>query len=54
MPKDKGPEWDHVTVIADGGKETAYVTMQCLYCDKVYSKGVNRVRAHLTGGDVSE
>jgi len=53
MPKNKGPEWDHVTVVADGGKGTSYFTMQCLYCDKVYSGGVNRVRTHLAGGDTS-
>ena len=26
MPKDKGPEWNHVTVIDDGGaKESAFL-----------------------------
>jgi hypothetical protein len=54
MPKDKGPEWNHVSVTEDGsGRGTAYVTMQCLYCDKTYSGGVNRIRAHLVGGDTS-
>ena len=35
MPKDKGPEWNHVTIVDDvAGKGTAYVTMRGLYCDK--------------------
>ena len=54
MPKDKGPEWNHVTIVDDaGGKGSAFVTMQCLYCEKTYSGGVNRIRAHLVGGDTS-
>jgi len=54
MPKDKGPEWNHVIVIDDRStKGTAYVTMQCLYCDKTYSGGVNHIRAHVVGGDTS-
>src|SRR6476469_8470518 len=52
MPKDKGPEWNHVTIVEDAaGKGSAYVTMRCLYCDKAYSGGVNRIRSHLVGGD---
>jgi hypothetical protein len=54
MPKDKGPEWNHVTIVDDvAGKGIAYVTMRCLYCDKAYSGGVNRIRSHLIGGDTS-
>lgn len=54
MPKDKGPEWNHVTIVDDlAGKGIAYVTMRCLYCDKAYSGGVNRIRSHLVGGDTS-
>jgi len=54
MPKDKGPDWNHVTVIADGGsKGLAYATWCCLYCDKTYSGGPNRIRAHIVGGDSS-
>ncbi len=54
MPKDKGPEWNHVVVLDSGGeKGIAYAAMKCLYCDKAYSGGVKRIRAHLTGGDTS-
>jgi hypothetical protein len=54
MPKDKGAEWNHVTVVEDGGKKgIAYATVHCLYCDKTYSGGANRIRAHLIGGDTS-
>jgi len=35
MPKEKGPEWNYVTVLAEGGdKGLAYATMECLFCDK--------------------
>ena len=38
MPKEKGPEWNYVTVLADGGdKGLAYATMECLFCDKTYN-----------------
>ena len=54
MLKDKGPEQNHVTVIADGGdKGIVYTTMRCLYCNKTHSGRANRIRAHLTGGDTS-
>lgn len=52
MPKEKGPEWNYVTVLADGGdKGLAYATMECLFCDKTYNGGPKRIRAHLIGGD---
>ena len=54
MPKDKGPEWNHVTVVHDGAiKGAAYASMKCLYCEKTFTGGVNRIRAHLTGGSTS-
>jgi len=54
MPKDKGPEWNHVTVVDDGAiKGAAYASMKCLYCEKTFTGGVNRIRAHLTGGSTS-
>jgi len=37
MPKDKGRQWDYVTVIDDGGdKGVAYTSMKCLFCDKTF------------------
>ena len=46
MPKDKGREWDYVTVIDDGGdKGVAYTSMKCLFCDKTFHGGPNRIRA---------
>jgi len=52
MLKEKGPEWNYVTVLADGGdKGLAYVTMECLRCDKSYNGGPKRIRAILIGGD---
>jgi len=54
MPKDKQLEWNHVTIVDDvSGKGIAYVTMRCIYCDKTYSGGVNRIRSHLVSGDTS-
>jgi len=42
MPKDKGPEWNHVTIVDDvAGKGIAYVTMRCLYCDTVSTAAVS-------------
>ncbi len=49
MPKDKGPEWNHVSLLDDPAKNLALARMQCVYCDKVYTGGVNRIRVHLTG-----
>jgi hypothetical protein len=44
MPKDKGPEWNHVVVLdSDGEKGIAYAAMKCLYCDKTYSGGVKHI-----------
>ena len=38
MPKDKGPEWNHVTVVDDGAiKGAAYASMKCLYCEKTFT-----------------
>ena len=48
MPKDKGPEWNHVSV-EDAATNLAFARMQCVYCDKVYTGGVNRIRTHLAG-----
>jgi len=53
MPKDKGPEWNHVLVLDDASKNLAFARMQCSYCDKVYSGGVNRIRTHLAGDGTS-
>lgn len=52
MPKDKGPEWNHVLVddaAASSATNLALTRMQCLYCDKVFTGGVNRIRTHLAG-----
>jgi len=52
MPKEKGPEWNYVTVLADGGdKGLAYATMEYLFRDKTYNGGPKRIRAHLIRGD---
>jgi hypothetical protein len=50
----KGPEWNYVNVVADGGdKGLAYTTMHCLFCGRTYNGGPNRIRAHLLGGETS-
>ena len=44
MPKDKGPEWNHVVVLDGGGeKGIVYASMKWLYCDETYSGGVKRI-----------
>jgi len=49
MPKDKGPKWNHVCLIDDTAKNVALARIQCVYCAKMYTGGVNRIRVHLTG-----
>ena len=41
MPKDKGPEWNHVCLIddSDTAKNVALARIQCVYCDKIYTGG---------------
>ena len=33
----------------DSATNLAFARMQCVYCDKVYTGGVNRIRTHLAG-----
>ena len=33
MPREKGEEWKHVTVLSNGNSHNS-VKMKCVYCDK--------------------
>ena len=53
MPRDKGPEWVHVMILNGNVKNAAFSKLQCIYCQKEYTGGVSRIRAHLNGsGDI--
>lgn len=43
----EGPEWKHVVV--KELKKNQQPRVKCLYCDKVFSGGATRIRAHLLG-----
>ena len=53
MPKEKSTEWIHVTVINEKEKNSALAKLKCIYCDKVYSGGIIRIRGHLAGDDIN-
>ena len=46
MPKAKSGNWKHVTVLSESEQK-----LQCVYCSKVYSGGVLRIRSHLLGNN---
>jgi len=46
MPKVKSGNWKHVTVLSESEQK-----LQCVYCSKVYSGGVLRIRSHLLGNN---
>lgn len=47
VPSREGPEWKHVIVVETKAKQQPKV--QCLYCDKVFTGGATRIRAHILG-----
>ena len=47
MVKQKGFEWDHVTIVRKPGKGMPDV--QCKHCQHVFVGGPFRIRAHLLG-----
>jgi len=52
MPKEKGPEWQHVICRAEGTddrKPDNLPTVQFIYCDKTFVGGALRIRGHLIG-----
>jgi hypothetical protein len=48
MPREKGEEWKHVTVLSNGNSHNS-VKMKCVYCDKEFTGGADRIRFHLAG-----
>ena len=54
MPKEKSSEWKHVVLLSESDQHSdaaGSVKMQCVYCSKVYSGGVGRIRSHLLGNN---
>ena len=50
MPKEKGPEWQHVIILdEDKDKQLSAMKLQCIYCDKIFRGGVARIKGHLFG-----
>ena len=52
MPKDKGDEWKHVTVVTKttgSGGAGSHPQVKCLYCNKVFVGNAVRIRSHLSG-----
>ena len=52
MPKDKGDEWTHVSLIEESGVTTdgkvrLVPLLKCIYCEKRFSGGAVRIRGHL-------
>ena len=53
MPREKGPEWVHVVILSENDKNAAFSKLKCIYCEREYTGGVCRIRAHLNGsGDI--
>jgi hypothetical protein len=49
MPRDKGEEWKHVTVLSEGEGNSGVKKVKCVYCDKEFTGGADRIRFHLAG-----
>ena len=47
MPREKGSEWKHVTVLCE--KAQGLPKVKCTYCDKEFVGGLARIRGHLIG-----
>jgi hypothetical protein len=46
MPKEKGEEWQHVTIVEESSKG---IKVKCVYCSKIFVGGALRIRNHLAG-----
>ena len=50
MPREKGDEWKHVTIVEESTKG---IKVKCVYCSKVFVGGALRIRNHLAGDSKS-
>ena len=52
MPKEKGGEWKHVTLVEESsgsGAAASHPKLKCVYCGKIFVGNAVRIRYHLIG-----
>ena len=50
MSKEKGRKWQQVIILdEDKNKQLSVNKLKCIYCDKIFSRGVACIKGHLLG-----